>query len=246
MISVIIPTMWRPPHLSVMLPMLDRNPLIGEIILVDNDIKKTNHKLLEKISKLRYYSFTEGNIFVNPAWNCGADVSKYDKLFFLNDDCVVNLVSLRKIYDMILPENGILGFSEHSYCNYELDCYNLLASAGYGSNIIIKEINPGEYKKMSGMPHFYYGSAMFMHKKNYHVIPDNLKVYFGDLVIYLSNLKNGLFNYMIHNGLIMSKPSYTVSTVTKDILKQDNDAIKEIIKSMNLNNIKYRVRNDQT
>ena len=242
MISVIIPTMWRPPHLSVMLPMLDRNPLIGEIILIDNDITKTDHKLLEKTSKLRYYSFSEGNIYVNPAWNCGANLSKYEKLFFLNDDCVVNLVALQKIYDMITPGNGILGFSEDSYCNYELDCFGLLCSAGYGSNLTIKEINPGDYKRMSGMPHFYYGSAMFMHKSNYHVIPENLKVYFGDLIIYLTNLKNGLFNFMIHNGLVMSKPSYTVSTLKKELLKKDNDIIKEIILKNDLNNIKYKIK----
>jgi hypothetical protein len=244
MISVIIPTMWKPPHLSIMLPMLDRNSLIGEIILIDNDTTQTNHKLLEKISKLRYFSFAEGNIYVNPAWNCGATVSKYEKLFFLNDDCLVNLISLQKIYDMIVPENGILGFSENSYCNFEHDCFNLLCSAGYGSNLIIKEINPGEFKKMSGMPHFYYGSAMFMHKKNYHFIPENLKVHFGDLIIYLENLRNGLFNFMIYNGLVVSKPSYTVSTLTNDLVKKDNQLIKKIMVDYGLENVKYKVKSN--
>ena len=52
MISVIIPTMWKAEHLKRMLPMLDAHPLIGEIILIDNDRLKTDHELLKKISKL--------------------------------------------------------------------------------------------------------------------------------------------------------------------------------------------------
>lgn len=244
MISVVIPTMWKPPHLNKMLPILDRHSLIGEIILIDNDRTKTNHNLLKKISKLRYYSFSQENIFVNPAWNCGAQVSKYDKLFILNDDCLVNLISLDKIYDMIIPENGILGFSEESYCNYELDAFDLLCSAGYGSNLIIKEINPGEYKKTTGMPHFYYGSAMFIHKKNFVKIPENLKIYYGDLFIYLMNLQKNLFNYMISNGLVMSKPSYTVSDFSTKILKAESELVRNEFKVWGIDSVSYKIKKE--
>lgn len=244
MISVIIPTMWKPPHLEKMLPLLDRHPLIGEIIIIDNDRTKTNHELLKKNSKLKYFTFDGGNIFVNPAWNCGANVSKYDKLFILNDDCLVNLVSLNQIYDMIIPENGLLGFSEHSYCNYELDSFDLLCNAGYGSNLIIKQIDPGDYKKTTGMPHFYYGSAMFIHKKNYYKIPENLKIYYGDLMLYLMNLKNGIMNYMINNGLVMSKPSYTVSEFSTEILRKESAIVKEEFKVLGIDSVSYKIRRE--
>ena len=244
MISVIIPTMWKPPHLNRMLPLLDRHQLIGEIILIDNDRTKTNHELLQKISKLKYYSFDAGNIYVNPAWNCGVEVSKHDKLFILNDDCLVNLVSLNRIYDMITPENGLLGFSEHSYCNYELDSFDLLCSAGYGSNLIIKEIDPGEFRKMTGMPHFYYGSAMFVHKSNYFKIPETIKVYYGDLFNYLMILKKGLFNFIINNGLVMSKPSYTVSTFSTNLLKEESEIVRQEFKTWGIDSVSYRVRKE--
>ena len=42
MISVIVPTMWKAPHLMKMLPLLENHSLIGEVIIIDNDTSKTN------------------------------------------------------------------------------------------------------------------------------------------------------------------------------------------------------------
>lgn len=244
MISVIIPTMWKPPHIERMLPILESNSLIGEIILIDNDVSKTNHALLKKIKKLVYYSFEAGNIYVNPAWNHGAKVAKFDKLFLLNDDCLVNLNSLQKIYDQITPERGIFGFSEESYCSYNPEAFRTLCSAGFGNDIYFEMIDPRDYKKLTGMPHIHYGSPMFMHKKNYHEIPSQFRIYYGDLFVYIKNLSNEIGNYQIHDGLVMSKVSSTVSVIGNKILLEETKMVKDVFKEFGLENIKYKIRKD--
>lgn len=244
MISVIIPTMWKAPHLKKMLPMLDRHPLIGEIIIIDNDSRKTDFELMRRTSKLSYHSFTEGNIFVNPAWNHGVKVAKYDKLFLLNDDCLVNLFALNKIYDAIIPERGIFGFSLDSYCNYDIDAFDVLRDHGFGSNLMIEVIDPKDYIKLTGMPHIHYGSAMFMHRSNYYPIPEQFKIYFGDLFIYLTNLNRNIGNYMIENGLVMSKASLTVSSMTRDYFAEESLHVKEVFTQFGIANISYKIRRD--
>jgi GT2 family glycosyltransferase len=241
MISVIIPTMWKPEHIDRMLPILNGHPLIGEIIIIDNDRSKTKHDLLKKIDKLVYYCFEEGNIFVNPAWNFGAKIAKYDKLFFLNDDCLVNLTALQTIYDEITEDKGILGFSALSYCTYTIDAYDTLASSGFGVDVYIEPIDPREYPHTSGMPHMSYGSAMFMHKKNYTKIPDDFRIYYGDLFIYVTNLKNGLHNYIIENGLVVTHMSTTVNTVAKDILVHEGNILRDKFAEYGLKGIKYQI-----
>jgi hypothetical protein len=241
MISVIIPTMWKPPHLSLMLPILNDHPLIGEIIIIDNDRSKTDHELLKKINKLVYWSFAEGNIFVNPAWNWGAKVAKYDKLFILNDDCMINLQELDKIYDAITPEIGMLGFSKLSYCTYTLDSYETLANSGFGLDLEIKIIDPREYPQTSGMPHAFYGSAYFIHKSNYIPIPEEFKIYYGDLFLYVSFLKRNIHNYIIENGLVMTYTSTTVSTIAKELIQKESSILKEKFAELGLKDIKYTI-----
>ena len=242
MISVIIPTMWKAPHLKKMLPMLEKHPLIGEIILIDNDPQKTDHTLLNQISKLVYFSFENGNIFVNPAWNHGVWASKYDKLFFLNDDCIVNLFNLEFIYNRIVPDRGILGFSASSYCIYTIDAYEILANAGFGENLKLTAANPADFKQTTGMPHVSYGSAMFLHKDNYRVIPNDFRIYYGDLFLYINNLKNEIGNYIIENGLVLTKPSTTVSQMASEIVMHEAKILKEKFALLGLTQIKYQFK----
>jgi len=241
MISVIMPTMWKPRHMDIMLPMLDAHPSVGEIIIIDNDVSKAKHDLLKGLSKLVYYRFSEGNVFVNPAWNHGAKIAKYDKLFFLNDDCLVNINPLDKISEWVTEDRGMIGFSPLSYCTYTIDAYETLANSGFGYDVSIEAIDPRKYPHSSGMPHPTYGSAMFMHKKNFAKIPDDFRVYYGDLYIYVTNLKNGLHNYMIEDGLVVTTMSTTVNTIAKDILIHEANILKEKFAEYGLKNIKYKI-----
>lgn len=240
MISVIVPTMWKPKHMLRMLPMLDAHPLIGEIILIDNKKEDVNNDLLKSLTKLNYFP-QEENIFVNPAWNLGVSVAEYDKLFILNDDCLINLTTLNQIYDDITPEIGMLGYSKLSYCSYDIEAFDTLCNSGFGIDYSKEIVDPRDYPSNSGMPHIYYGSAFYIHKQSYHHIPEVFKIHYGDLYIYLKNLKNGIHNYTIEDGFVMTMVSGTVSTAASSILNEEADLLKEVFAEHGLKDIKYQI-----
>ena len=237
MISVIVPTMWKAPHFVQFLPMLQENKHIGEIILIDNDTSKTNSDIY-KYSKLVYLPQKE-NIYVNPAWNLGVEVSKFDKLCILNDDVIFNLDCLDVLCDLITPERGLMGFSEQSYCGFAPELFETLKGTGMGADVYLQECNIYENQRTSGMPHTYYGCAMFVHKSRFFKIPEEFKIYFGDLFVYLLNsftvnrgeeiapsvklvstASNAVKNYTIEDGLVFTKMSSTVKSFDKQIEKE--------------------------
>lgn len=246
-----MPTMWKAQlYTKPMLKLLNDHPLIGEILLIDNDASKADQEFLKEISKLSYFSFPEGNIFVNPAWNWGAKNAKYDKLFIVNDDVIINLLRLDQIYDAITPDKGMIGYSALSYCAYFLEEFDVkafesLVESGYGSEISMATIDPKQYPVISGMPHEYYGSAYFLHKENYFDIPKEFKIYYGDLYIYLSNLKKGISNYVIDNGFLMTKYSSTVSTCdfAKAITLHETNIMEEVFTKYHLTDIRHQIVN---
>ena len=64
MISIIMPTLWKGEHYKKMLPQLDSHPLVGEIIVVDNDTTSTDQQIFN-LKKLKYLPQKE-NVYVNP------------------------------------------------------------------------------------------------------------------------------------------------------------------------------------
>lgn len=244
MISVIIPTMWKAmEYTTQFLRALDDHPLVGEILLIDNDQTKKDDDLLKTITKLNYWTFEEKNIYVNPAWNFGAKNAKFDKLFIINDDVLVNLSQMEKLYDEITPDKGMIGFSYMSYCTYTLDAYDTLKNSGFGEDISLEIIDPRQYPKNSGMPHPFYGSAYFIHKESYFEIPKEFRIYYGDLYIYLCNLKKGNKNYVVEDGLVMTQYSSTVATSSfvREILVHESSIMKEILAEHGLRNIRYQI-----
>lgn len=237
MISVIVPTMWKPPHLMKMLPILEDHSLIGEVIIIDNDTSKTNTDI-HKYSKVVHVPQKE-NIYVNPAWNLGVSLAKFDKLCFLNDDVIFNTQCIDTLYDLITPKRGLMGFSEASYCGFTPELFETLVQSGIGSDVSLEETNIYENETTSGMPHAYYGCVMFLHKQRFFKIPDEFKIYFGDLFVYLMNafaINRGeeiapgvklvtkayepVKNYTIEDGLVLTKMSSTVKSFNEQIDKE--------------------------
>ena len=110
MFSVIVPTMWKfKPFLDFVEDMV-AHPLVGEVIIIDNNTpEKPQHRVLSH-PKIKMYSFGI-NIFVNPAWNLGAEEAIFDRLCFLNDDLIFDLKVLYRLLPHISPIRGVFGIS---------------------------------------------------------------------------------------------------------------------------------------
>ena len=73
MISVIIPTIWRSPYAFELIRYLSSLDVIGDIVLIDNDISK--NKDLTPFPKVNHIKNPQ-NEFVNPSWNKGVKEAK--------------------------------------------------------------------------------------------------------------------------------------------------------------------------
>jgi glycosyltransferase involved in cell wall biosynthesis len=95
--SIVIPTMFKSTRIFEMLEKLNDCDAVGEIILIDNTESTTPHSEIPAYSKLRYIN--EGhNTGVNPAWNRGVELAKYELVALVSDDitrCTIYTVMVR-------------------------------------------------------------------------------------------------------------------------------------------------------
>ena len=170
----------------------------------------------EDNNKIIYH--TEGeNIFVNPAWNIGYSYSNYE-VILVNDDILIEDV------DIILKT---ISESDFDIIGVRMGPKNDLMG--------IKEIN---YFPMN-----HYGS--FLYVKNYVYIPEQIKIWFGDNILFDNNKKRGLLT----NCGITSNESKTVNqfrySVTDNILKNDRVLYDKLSKNEEKYNILIRTSGRQ-
>jgi len=172
MYSVIIPTMWRSDYLGYMLPACMNHSLVGEIIVINNDDANksgwfSSIKEKDEQSKIRMIT-PPVNIGVNPAWNLGVRESKFDKICFLSDDveCDVNVFNF--LYDKLEETDGLAGM-----------CYPAFPREGVTQIRTIEKLVHG------------YGSLMFFNKNNYTPIPEEFKIFYGDVLLFIESIKAG-------------------------------------------------------
>lgn len=157
--SVIIPTLWKSNRIFDMLETYIKADSIGEIIIIDNNKKYFEYfkQIPDKINLIQ----PETNIYVNPAWNHGIKISKFENICVVNDDLTFDV----RVFDLLLSSNvlnnGIIGLSQTSY---ELKM---------NDNIILDEWK-------SGMDDWGWGCMIFLKRNMWVEIPDNIKVWFGD------------------------------------------------------------------
>lgn len=209
MISVIMPTIWIGQRYKEMLPIFESHPLFGEIILIDNDTTKTDKDVF-KYSKLVYLPQKE-NIYVNAAWNLGAETAKCDVLCFANDDIILDLSFLECALGYVTPEFGMLGLGSSSIIHSRID----LQPGGSCIEEILK-IAP------------YYATFFLIHSKSYFTIPEELKIYYGDSYIFEKNKRSNRKNHQLVDGYAITTLG-TTSKLFGDMLQKDYYIYRDIV-----------------
>lgn len=162
--SIVIPTMWFSNKLDCLINELINSELVDEILIIDNN-KFSENKTKITSDKLKIIT-QDNNIFVNPAWNLGVRLSKNENIILSNDDLCID--NINKIFTEILNT---------SFDFIGLDYQNINKSDG----ITITESLGGMSKG--------FGCFMFIKKSKYIPIPDNIKIWYGDAILY-NNIKN--------------------------------------------------------
>ena len=204
MYSVVALTMWKCNRFQQTLRELSKHPLVGEIILIDN----TSNDLTIELPKLVH--ILEGkNTYINPAWNKGVSLAKYDKLLVLNDDLWFDWDILSTLEQHITEEIGLIGMAEENFDN---------PSNEFG----LEPIN----HRNGG-----FACAFFIHKNNWIDIPFEMKLWGGDDWLFVKNRENGKQNYKIVGFKLEGEVSGTLENVdlipTLNPIKQRDLELKQ-------------------
>lgn len=154
MISVIMPTMWKGKGCYQSMKDIVKQESVGELIVIDNSPVNVT---IEKIPKLVHVREGE-NTYVNPAWNKGYRLAKFDKLLFVNDDVQTDWSFINKLEEYITADRGMIGAG--------VTCWQ-----GPHNDLDVTHI---------GHRPNCYGCVFGIHKDSYVEIPNDLKIHYGD------------------------------------------------------------------
>lgn len=201
MISVIVPTMWKANDINVMMPFLNDHPLIGEIMIIDNDPIVKNEKTCSH-SKVNYVTFGK-NIFPVPSWNYGYKNAKYDKLFIINDDVSFSISIVDAIYDAINESNGTITADAKTVKQPMLSLNN--------DHAWILQKKPKDIKLDRCLKLKHRAAVMIgIHRNNYEFIPEELLIHFNDYFLFKICALRQKQNLSISGGQIHTNMSTTV------------------------------------
>ena len=225
MISLIALTMWRYPPFLDFLEYVIELPVIGEVILINNNARETpDHRVL-KHPKLRMQSFEE-NIFVCPAWNLAVKMSKFDRICFLNDDVIVDL----KIF---LAANRFMD------TNKEFGCLGIEPG-----------VKPDQHKVTDGVLEIVewkdvenaYGFAwiFFMLKENYIETPEEIKLFYSDTINLVGQSIRKKINYFVRNCFFYTPNDGVGCATTSKLVQSEKFPVYMVFPGVNNEDIAYK------
>jgi GT2 family glycosyltransferase len=189
-VSIIIPTLLK-IDLDFFKTSIENylsNPLVNEIIIIDNTKKKEcKHLKFLQDNRIKIIAKKE-NLFVNPAWNYGAAIAKNDYMIFINDDIFAASYLIDKALHYIKKKDiGVVTYAVSHLGNDE----KLLKKINV-SNQQLTSID--EYKKIIKKIHADQdeiivngerrGMWFMINKKDWKKIPKNFKIWYGDDIIF--------------------------------------------------------------
>jgi hypothetical protein len=177
-ISVIIPTMMKMPHeyMKYNIDEMIRNPLIKEIIIIDNTELKAVNDMFGMNHKVKMM-IPQSNIGVNAAWNMGIEIATAEQYILLNDDCLVRSEIYSANYNM-LNERPDIGLVVPMTQAEDIDTYKKTEIPDTDGRD-----NFTTHQGLSTNPNGWY---IHGRKSQWVPIPDtdNIKIFYGDNWIY--------------------------------------------------------------
>lgn len=215
--SVIIPTMLKcVDTTNKLLSTLYEDPAVGEVIIIDNASKSYEEEMQLLYSGKTEYYIPGQNLYVNPSWNMGVSMSKYDNICLLNDDVLIPSYTFGYLSNIDLHDVGIIGI--HPSTIFPLSASPKVYNWGlFGTNI-----------RSNG-----YGIMMVFHKDHYVVIPDDIKVWVGDDILFHTQIARGRMNALLTIP-VKTDMSVTSNDPVFDPIKQNDIQLYEQYKQLYL------------
>jgi len=210
-ISVVIPTIWMAnDYMMRSLLGFDKVDCIEEVIVINNDKTKTPH-WINAFKKVKVVDPGK-RMYFNESVNLGIDLCKNDICCIYNDD----ITSDTRVFNYV--KNN---FSEKDGCIFISPEYINQQTRSTGKLKRVNDIIKNRLHHGSGM-------MMFVRKKTFIKIPENIIHHFGDIFIFKINQKQGRQNYIIEGFPIQTPGSASEDDAVKKVISQDWAAHKEV------------------
>lgn len=206
----------RPDILSQLLENLYQDPMVEEIILINNCSLSDKIPGIPLNNKLLIVSRGR-NLYVNPSWNLGVELSTQDYIAILNDDIIISDKLFTGVCQLDFDTIGILGAC-HPMIE-ETDNPTRFSIASF--EILGARIRPWGF-----------GIFMAMKKSDYVKIPEDMLIWCGDDYLFHNIAKKGKINTLL-GATIKTKMSATSDDKSFDEIK-DRD--------VELYNSKYKIK----
>ncbi len=151
MYSVIIPTMWRSERTLPLIEALVNCKYVGEVIVIDN--APGFIPLFPTSPKLTFITNGQNN-YVNPSWNMGVRLAKFDNIALCNDDITFNPDD---VFKLDIGFGQLIGMHKDNYSTQPTPS--------------IKKTHHREHG---------FGCLMLMRKSTFVPVPEEMRVSFGD------------------------------------------------------------------
>ena len=217
-VSAIIPTLWKAKEFTDhLVDVLIEDESVGEIIIIDNARADFFYEH-DKVITL----WTHENIYVNPSWNLGVEESDYDKFIILNDDIIIPYNFVSQLEEWITKDIGLIGLDIASIIKVtQFDVENI--------TLLDRKIELQPVLKRN----WGFGMAIAAHKKSYHKIPENIRIWYGDDYLFQMNNEVNKTNYVIDDIPIFTKISSTSDLEEFDEIKNIDTLMYDRMKGNN-------------
>ena len=216
MIDIVIPTLMRSDKdvFEYSLSEANASSKIKQIFVIDNTTDKLFKCDLPKVQILNHNE----NMYVNPAWNLGVNLSDSDNVIIMNDD----IACCKENYDYV---DEILNTGDCGLCSINSIRIETLREYIEKQKEMYYEIKTNE---VFGNPDNNKTGWFFgIKRKLWKNIPPSIKIIYGDDLIYMRIRKLGYSTKNITNTTIGHLESKTVNQVMGDIISQVNKDIYE-------------------
>lgn len=192
-ISVIIPTLQKKlAVLNKLVETLIEDTTVQEIVIINN---KVDTPIKLPISdKIKVLSPDE-NCFVNMSWNIGIKNITSDKFVLMNDDMLVC-----KDFCKLVLETGILDKEDTGVVGIDQNFINEISNTDM---VEIPTLERNQKPKLFLLDYIlgtkHWGITIFGRTSCYTLLPNDLKIFFGDNILIYMNRLAGRKNYMISN-----------------------------------------------
>jgi hypothetical protein len=162
--------MWLSDKTKCLIEEFVSSELTNEIIIIDNN-NSNSIELDNSLKKIKIIK-NKKNIYVNPSWNLGVELSQNDDIIISNDDLCIKKV------DRILKK---IKKSKFDLIGLNLENINK-------SPDVIIDRKEGPMKKG-------FGCFFYIRKKKYQPIDNDIKIWYGDNILHDSISNKGIISF---------------------------------------------------